>query len=145
AHGPTVVVLPGPPRELQPMWHEATRTEGVSAALAQATVYEQRTMRLFGIPESEIAETLRSAEAEGVELGRMEVTTCLKRGEIEIVTRFEPPDASVYEAFARVLAVRHADTLFSADGSTVDEQVAALLLGERAEGEVLRAGPLLTV
>ena len=34
-----------------------------------------------------------------------------------------------YEAFARLVAERHADTLFSDDGSTVDEQVAALLRG----------------
>ena len=30
--GPTVVVLPGPPRELQPMWHTATETEAFRAA-----------------------------------------------------------------------------------------------------------------
>ena len=74
---------------------------------------EQRTLRLFGIPESEIAETLREAEREGVELDRLEVTTCLKRGEIEIVTRYEPDAEAVYEAFARGRAERHADTLFS--------------------------------
>ena len=68
--GPTVVVLPGPPRELQPMWSAAVETEALREAIAGATVYEQRTLRLFGIPESEIAETLRVAEREGVELGR---------------------------------------------------------------------------
>ena len=142
---PTVVVLPGPPRELQPMWEDALHTEGLRAVLGSATDYSQETMRLFGIPESEIAETLRTAEAGGIELGRIEVTTCLKRGEIEIVSRYEPQDAEVYEAFSRLVATRHADTLFSADGSTVDDQVAALLLGERADGAVLRRGPLLTI
>ena len=58
------------------------------AALAGAISYRQRTLRLFGIPESEIAETLRVAEREGVELDRLEITTCLKRGEIEVVTRY---------------------------------------------------------
>ncbi len=125
--GPTIVVLPGPPRELQPMWQTAAQTDALRAALRDATVYEQRTMRLFGIPESEIAETLRVAEREGVELGRIEVTTCLKRGEVEIVARYEPDAAEVYAAFAAVVESRHADTLFSEDGSTVDQQVAALL------------------
>jgi nicotinamide-nucleotide amidase len=125
--GPTIVVLPGPPRELQPMWQTAVQTDALRAALRDATVYEQRTMRLFGIPESEIAETLRVAEREGVELGRIEVTTCLKRGEVEIVARYEPDAAEVYAAFAAVVESRHADTLFSEDGSTVDQQVAALL------------------
>jgi nicotinamide-nucleotide amidase len=125
--GPTVVVLPGPPRELQPMWRTALETEALRAALAGATVYEQRMLRLFGIPESEIAETLRIAEGDGVELSRLEVTTCLKRGEVEVVTRYEPDAAGVYEAFEEVIRRRHADTLFSDDGSTVDEQVARLL------------------
>ncbi len=125
--GPTVVVLPGPPRELQPMWRSAVESDALRTALAGATVYEQRTLRLFGIPESEIAETLRTAEREGIDLERIEVTTCLKRGEVEVVTRYEPDAAEVYQSFADVIRTRHGDTLFSDDGSTVDEQVAALL------------------
>jgi nicotinamide-nucleotide amidase len=127
AGGPTVVVLPGPPRELQPMWRAAVESGALREALSGATVYEQRTLRLFGIPESEIAETLRLAEGEGVDLERIEVTTCLKRGEVEVVTRYEPDAAAIYESFARFIAARHSDTLFSEDGSTVDQQVAAML------------------
>jgi len=125
--GPTVVVLPGPPRELQPMWSQATATPELQQALAGATVYEQHMLRMFGIPESEIAETLRVAEREGVQLSRLEVTTCLKRGEVEVVTRYEPSAREAYLDLERVIRERHADTLFSDDGSTVDEQVAALL------------------
>jgi nicotinamide-nucleotide amidase len=128
--GPTVVVLPGPPRELQPMWHAAVRTQALRDAIVGATVYRQHTLRLYGIPESEIAETLRVAEREGVELSSIEVTTCLKRGEVEVVTRYEPGRQSVYDAFVEVVRARHADTLFSEDGSTVDEQVAVLLRGD---------------
>jgi nicotinamide-nucleotide amidase len=126
---PTVVVLPGPPRELQPVWREAVETEAFRAAVSGATVFRQRTLRLFGIPESEIAQTLRVAEREGVALDDLEVTTCLKRGEIEIVTRYEPDAEDIYERFAEVVERRHSDTLFSDDGSSVDEQVAARLRG----------------
>ncbi len=129
--GPTVVVLPGPPRELQPMWSTALQTAGLQAAIAGATVYRQRTMRLFGIPESEIAETLREAEREGIDLGRIEVTTCLKRGEVEVVTRYEPDEEPVYDAFVGLVRARHADSLFSEDGRTVDEVLADVM---RAEG-----------
>jgi nicotinamide-nucleotide amidase len=125
--GPTVVVLPGPPRELQPMWGQALATDVLAKTLQEATTYEQRTLRMFGIPESEIAETLRIAERSGVPLEELEITTCLKRGEVEVVTRYEPPQAPVYEAFEAIVRERHADTLFSDDGSTVDEQVAELL------------------
>lgn len=127
--GPTVVVLPGPPRELQPMWEVALRTEALRAALQGAVPLEQRMMRLFGIPESEIARTLRSIEQDdGVPIDRLEITTCLRRGEIEIATVFTPDAADVYSAFERGVQARHADTLFSQDGVTIDEIVARLLL-----------------
>ncbi len=131
--GPTVVVLPGPPRELQPMWRQAVATDAWREAVVGAREYRQEMLRLFGIPESEIAETLRHAEREGLELERLEITTCMRGGEIEVVTRYEPHADSVYEAFARVVAERHGDTLYSTDGTTVDERVASLLSG-RAGG-----------
>jgi nicotinamide-nucleotide amidase len=88
-------------------------------------------LRLFGIPESEIAETLREAERRGVDLAQLEITTCLRGGEIEIVTRYEPSAAAAYEELAAIVAERHSDTLYSTDGSTVDDQVATLLRGAR--------------
>jgi nicotinamide-nucleotide amidase len=127
--GPTVVVLPGPPRELQPMWRTATQTEAFRAAIAGATEYRRGIVRLFGIPESEIATTLREAEEAGLELDRLEITTCLRRGEIEVATTYEPPAQPEYDALIEFIASRHADTLFSRDGSTIDEQVATLLAG----------------
>ncbi|HEX8086742.1 MAG TPA: competence/damage-inducible protein A [Solirubrobacteraceae bacterium] len=125
--GPTVVVLPGPPRELQPMWEEAVKTKAFREAVAGATEYRSRMMRLFGIPESEIAETLRVARGAGIEVDELEITTCLRRGEIEIATRYEPEREPVYDAFAAVVRERHGDTLFSEDGTTIDQQVAELL------------------
>ncbi|HEX6390687.1 MAG TPA: competence/damage-inducible protein A [Solirubrobacteraceae bacterium] len=125
--GPTIVVLPGPPRELQPMWAEAIKTEPFRAAIGEGADLRQEMLRLFGIPESEIAETLRRARAGGIELDRLEITTCLRRGEIEIVTRFGPGEAAVYDAFADVVRERHADTLYSEDGTSVDQQVATRL------------------
>jgi nicotinamide-nucleotide amidase len=64
-----------------------------------------------------------------VDLEAIEVTTCLKRGEVEVVTRYEPDHEGTYEALRQVLRDRHGDTLFSEDGRTVDEVVADLLRG----------------
>ncbi len=125
--GPTVVVLPGPPRELQPMWLDAVEQAAFAAATTGRVSYEQHMIRLFGIPESEIAETLRRARDGGVDLDALEVTTCLRRGEVEIVTRYEPMQQETYDALHAAIRERHADTLFSDDGSSVDVQVAALL------------------
>jgi len=126
---PTVVVLPGPPRELHPMWETARATETFGAAIAGAPAYRRGIVRLFGIPESEIANTLRAAEAQGLALDRLEITTCLRRGEIEVATRYEPSAEPDYEDLVEFLRERHRDTLFSEDGSTIDEQVATLLEG----------------
>lgn len=130
--GPTVVVLPGPPRELQPLWQLATAQEAFARAVEGRTHYEQRMLRLYGLAESQLAETLRAAGESGVDLERIEVTTCLRRAEIEIVTRFEPADVAVYEALLAVVREQHADTLFSEDGSSVDDQVALMLIEQGA-------------
>jgi nicotinamide-nucleotide amidase len=131
ASGPTVVVLPGPPRELQEMWGAAVETGEFRAATRGRARYEQHMLRLFGIPESEIAETLRVAERElGPErFERLEITTCLRRAEVEVVVRHEPDAAGAWEALERTVAERHAGTLFSTDGSSIDDQVAELLGG----------------
>lgn len=125
--GPTVVVLPGPPRELQPMWEMARETEAFKAAIAGAPDYRHAMLRLFGLPESEIASTLRAAAEAGLELGDLEITTCLRRGEIEVSTRYEPTASGDYEALLEFIRQRHGRSLFSEDGSTIDEQVARLL------------------
>ena len=131
AGGPTVVVLPGPPRELHSMWKVAAGSEPFQRAIGGRTEYRQEMLRLFGIPESEIAETLRVAEPEVPGFDRLEITTCLRRGEVEVVVRHEPGEEQAWQALAALIAERHERTLFSTDGKTVDDQVAELLAGRR--------------
>jgi nicotinamide-nucleotide amidase len=143
AAGPTVVVLPGPPGELRPMWKTASATNAFQAAVAGAPTYRTAVMRLFGMPESEIAESLRVAEDEGLALGGLEITTCLRRGEIEIGTRYEPAAQPDYDRFETFIADRHGELLFSPDGTTIDEQLAGLLAGHTiAVAESCTAGLL---
>jgi nicotinamide-nucleotide amidase len=140
---PTVVVLPGPPRELQPMWRTAVNTDAVRDAIAGRTTYRQDTVRMFGLPESGLADTLRDAE-EGIDgFDSLEITTCLRRGEIEMVTRYEPEAAGVYAQLVELLRERHGRDIFSEDGSRVDDLVARLLAGRRlATAESCTAGLL---
>ncbi len=132
--GPTVVVLPGPPSELQPMWRDAVATEAFQGAVVGATEYRREIVRLFGLPEAEIASTLRAAAAAGLDLSPLEITTCLRRGEIEVSTRFEPRSQPEYDALLQFIERRHGRRLFSRDGRTIDEQVAGRLL---AVGETI--------
>jgi PncC family amidohydrolase len=132
---PTVVVLPGPPRELQPMWAVAVESEPVQAAIAGRTSYDQAMVRMFGLPESALAETLRDAELQVAGFERLEITTCLRRGEIEMVTRYEPDAADAYGELLGLLRERHAREIFSEDGSRVDDQVATLLVAYANEAK----------
>jgi nicotinamide-nucleotide amidase len=139
---PTVLVLPGPPKELQGMWASAMATDAVVHALAGRTAYRQETVRMFGLPESALADTLRAAESIPG-FADLEVTTCLRRGELEIVTRYEPGTASAYQELTALLRRRHGAAIFSEDGTTVDDQIAALLTGRRiATAESCTAGLL---
>ena len=140
---PAVVVLPGPPRELQPMWRTAVGTDIVEEALAGRTDYAQQTIRMFGLPESGLADTLRDAEESVEGFERLEITTCLHRGEIEMVTRYEPDVSPTYEQVVELLRERHGREIFSDDGSRVDDIVAGLLAGRRlATAESCTAGLL---
>jgi PncC family amidohydrolase len=138
---PTVIVLPGPPRELQPMWHTAIATPAAQEAIAGRTVYRQDMLRMFGLPESGLAETLRDAETTVPGFDQLEITTCLRRGEIEMVTRYEPGAAAAYAQLTQLLRDKHGHQLYSEDGSRVDDLIAGLLAGRRiATAESCTAG-----
>jgi nicotinamide-nucleotide amidase len=126
ADGPTVIVMPGPPRELHAMWPQAIETQAVRRVLEGAQPYLHQTLRMFGLPESEIAKTLREIGDE-VDLEPLEITTCLRRGELEVEVRHRPGAEDAANRLMQGIAERHERFVFSRDGSTIDEQVAALL------------------
>lgn len=128
--GPTVIVLPGPPRELHAMWDAALASEPVQRVLDRAEDFVSQTVRMFGIPESEIAQSLREIEAD-TDLSALEITTCLRRGELEVEIRHHPGADAEREKLVEGLVKRHERFVFSLDGSTIDEQVADLLKGHR--------------
>ena len=111
------------------MWQAAVETEEFRRATAARVDYDQRTLRLFGMPESEIAETLRVAEPQLAGFDGLEITTCLRRGEVEVVIRAEPDEQRRADQLEEIIAQRHDGLLFSRDGTTIDEQVAELLAG----------------
>jgi nicotinamide-nucleotide amidase len=125
--GPPVVVLPGPPSELQGMWPAAVAAEPVRRAITGSAPLRQETVRLWGTLESQLAGTLR---AHADELAALEITTCLRDGELEIVTRFRPDAQPTYDRLVAVLTEQHGDTLVST-GPTVDDLVAGALSDRR--------------
>jgi nicotinamide-nucleotide amidase len=144
ADGPTVIVLPGPPRELQATWPAALATSAARAVLARTRPFESARLRLFGLPESEIAATLREVSAT-LDLAPLEITTCLRQAELEIDIRHRPGAETIRDALVEAIRARHARYLFSTDGSSLDDQLASLLrgrligLGESCTGGLLAA------
>ena len=125
--GPTVVVLPGPPRELQPMWEMARATEAFAAAIAGARSYgdgscacsgsrSPRSRTRCGLPIGERASRSRSSRSR---------PACAAARSRSRRGTSRPAEAG-YRAFVEFLAAPWRQ-LFSLDGSTVDEQVGALL------------------
>jgi len=127
SEGPTVLVLPGPPRELQPMWETAVQRPLLRAAIPGAVVLGERISRIFGLPEATLAQTMVRAREAGIDVDALEITTCAHRGELEVVTRWQPERAGVADAFTRFLADEHPGTVFSDDGRSVEELVTDLL------------------
>ena len=93
--------------------------------LARAGTLEQRMLRLFGVPESEIALTLRGDRGRRRRRStswRSRPACAAARSRSRPCSRRTPRPA--YDAFVAGMRARHGDTLFSEDGATIDEQVA---------------------
>ena len=65
----------------------------------------------------------------GGSFAKVEITTCLRRGEVEVTARYEPDGAEAWAAIEELIAERHPRALFSRDGKRIDDQVAELLTG----------------
>jgi len=112
--GAAVVVLPGPPRELQRLWPRALETDPVREVLARATPPEHRVLRFYGASESEVARAL--AEAGGEPAGVV-ATICARDFEIH-VDLFGPADG-----LGTTLRERLARHLFAEEEQSVEELV----------------------
>lgn len=128
---PLVLVLPGPPGELRPMWTEAVKQPPMRELIDRTPPLVNHHLRMFGTPESELAMALREIGAEGLDFGPLEVTTCLRRGEVEIDIRHRAGGEAAAAGLTDRLRDRFPDTLYSLDGTTVDATVANLLEGHQ--------------
>ncbi|WP_020104929.1 competence/damage-inducible protein A [Nocardia sp. 348MFTsu5.1] len=128
---PAILVLPGPPGELQAMWPAALDTAAVADVLARRSVFGQATIRAYGLSEADLAATLRSAEQQTAGFETLEITTCLQLGELEMVTRYPASSADAYDRLATTVAEHHGAQIFSTDGSTIDELIADRLTGRK--------------
>jgi nicotinamide-nucleotide amidase len=117
--GTLVVVLPGPPSELEAMWLHALSDGPVADLLAVAPADRARTFRLWAVFEAEIIDHLETLGADDLAT----VGTYTREGELEIVVP-ERLGARMEE----LLRAEFGDALFATDERHVDALVAELLL-----------------
>jgi nicotinamide-nucleotide amidase len=137
-----LIVLPGPPRELHAMWPHALETGEVKDLIERVEPYRTASLRLFGIPESEIAKTLREVESE-IDISPLEITTCLRQAELEVEIRGRPGHEELLDRVRAAIVERHPRHVSSEHGESVDEQVAGLLAGRRVAVAESSTGGLL--
>jgi nicotinamide-nucleotide amidase len=131
ADGQVVIVLPGPPRELQEMWPRALDAPAAREVLGRTEPYRTMSIRMFGIPESELAKALREIQDEdGVDLDPLEVTTCLRGGELVTDVRHRTGAEDAAEGLRTGLDRRLGKFTYTESGEPIEE-VVFRLLGDR--------------
>ena len=128
AEGMVVIVLPGPPRELKGMWPAALEQPAVREVLDRADPFTTFEVRMFGIPESELAGSLREIE-EGVDLSGLEITTCLRGGELVTDVRHRAGAEESADALLSGLKEKLGQFAYSYQGESIETVVARLLGG----------------
>ena len=120
AGGTPVVILPGPPAELQRLWPRALEAPEVRRVLDRGAPPLRRTLRFFGPGESQVAQAFQEAGGDG---DGLEVTICARNFEIHVDLLAEPPAEPRLLALEAALGERLGRYLYSSDGRTVEELV----------------------
>ena len=123
-----VVVLPGPPAELQALWPRALASEPLRRLLSRARPPGRRALRFFGVNESAVARSLDDA---GGEANGVDATICARDFEVHVDLVVEPGAEGHGDRLADRLAAELGPYLFTRDERPAEEVVLALL---RARG-----------
>ena len=126
-----MVVLPGPPAELQRLWPRALETEPVRRVLDRAQPPGRRVLRFYGASESAVAKALADAGGDG---DGVEATICAREFEIHVDLLVEPGAEARADELERALAEPLERYLFARDERPVEELVLDLC---RARGWTL--------
>jgi nicotinamide-nucleotide amidase len=133
-----VVVLPGPPPELQRLWPRALETEPVRRVVARAQPLGRRVLRLYGASESAVAKALADVGGDG---DGVEATICARDFEIHVDLLVEPGAEQRADELERGLAEPLEQYVFARDERRVEELVLDLC---RARGWTLATAESIT-
>jgi len=129
--GCVVVVLPGPPSELQRLWPGALESDPMRELLARTHAPGRRALRLFGVSESAVARALDDAGGDG---DGVEATICARDFEIHVDLVVEQGAEARADALEAELSSRLDRWIYGRDERPIEEHVLQLL---RARGWTL--------
>jgi nicotinamide-nucleotide amidase len=126
ARGRRIALLPGPPRELKPMFHEQVlpRLERLGSGIRMF----HRELRVAGMGESAVEQRIKAIYTRYADVN---TTILAAPGEIQIHLRLWSGDAAhaqkTLDDITQSFQLALADRIFSLDGSSMDEVVAHIL------------------
>jgi nicotinamide-nucleotide amidase len=121
--GRVVVILPGPPFELQRLWPNALETAEFRALLARTQPPARRVMRFFGVSESAVARALADAGGDG---DGVELTLCARDFEIHVDVMVQEGAEARADALEAALLPPIEEWLYGRDERGVEEHVLEL-------------------
>ena len=121
--GRVVVILPGPPGELQKLWPNALATDAFRELLARTRPPGRRAFRLFGVSESAVARALAEAGGDG---DGVEATICARDFEIHVDLVVDPGAEGRADELERDFVGALEDHVYGRDERGVEEHVLEL-------------------
>jgi nicotinamide-nucleotide amidase len=118
-----VVVLPGPPGELQRLWPRAVESEPFQRLLARTRTPQRQVLRFYGASESAVAQALAEAGGDG---DGVEATICARDFEIHVDLIVEPGAEARAAELAEGLREPLRQYLFAEEETTIEEIVLEL-------------------
>ncbi len=120
-----IVVLPGPPWELQQMWTAAVASGPLADQLARGAGELSQTFRIWALLEAELVVALDVLPTDEL----AQIGTYTRDGELEVVA-----PAALAPRVEEIIRAAFGDAVYADDGQTVDLAIADLL---RRRGETL--------
>jgi len=120
--GCVAVMLPGPPRELQPLWQATLESEPLRRLAARARPPKRRVLRFYGVGESSVAAALAAA---GGERGGVEVTICARDSEIHVDLFVDPGSEAAAETLEGAFVGPIEEFLYSRTEESIEKLVLA--------------------
>jgi len=115
-----VFCLPGPPRELYPMFEREVFPR-IQSLLPAARPLLMKTLRVQGLGESRVQEMV---EARLRALGEIEIGYCARPGEVDL--RLIAPEAGLLDRVTALAGRLLGDSIYASDDETMEQKVVQL-------------------